>query len=119
MRHSALALTLLVAACATTPQPQPQPQPTARVAPVAPQLRGSLIGMSAGELIQRFGQPALQIREGRSLKLQFRGRACVLDAYLYPPTVGTGPERVAHVDTRLSSGTDTDQLACIRALGGA
>jgi hypothetical protein len=118
MRRLVPALTLLVGACATQPTPPPQPQRPAP-APVSPQLRGNLIGMSAGELIQRLGQPALQVREGRSLKLQFRGRACVLDAYLYPPLVGTGPERVAHVDARLSSGTDTDQLGCIRALGGA
>ena len=114
----ALSATLILAACATTPAPQPQPQPQTQTSS-QPALRGSLIGMSAGELIQRFGQPALQIREGRSLKLQFRGRACILDAYLYPPTAGTGAERVAHVDTRLSSGADTNQLACIRALGGA
>ncbi|MBA3526452.1 MAG: hypothetical protein H0T82_05975 [Sphingomonas sp.] len=116
MRRSAPALALLLAACATQPTPAPLPQAPA---PAAPQVRGNLIGLSAGELIQRFGQPALQVREGRSLKLQFRGRACVLDAFLYPPLVGMGPERVAHVDTRLSSGADTDQLACIRALGGA
>ena len=47
-----------------------------------PQVRSNLIGMSAGELIQRMGQPALQVREGPGLKLQFRGRSCILDAYL-------------------------------------
>ncbi len=118
MRRLVPALTLLFAACATQPTPPPQPQTPLPVR-ASPQVRGNLIGMSSGELIQRLGQPALQIREGRSLKMQFRGRACVLDAYLYPPLAGTGPERVAHVDARLSSGTDTDQLACIRALGGA
>ena len=114
MRRSAPALALLVAACATTPAPLPQAQPQP---PSQPVLRSNLIGLTSGELIQRFGQPALQIREGRSLKLQFRGRACVLDAYLYPALSEMGAERVAHVDTRLASGNDTDHLACIRALG--
>jgi len=75
--------------------------------------------MTTGELIQRFGQPALQIREGPGLKLQFRGPACVLDAYLYAPVQGGGPERVTHVDTRLSNGNDTDQAACIASLARA
>ena len=81
-----------------------------------PQVRSNLIGMSAGELIQRMGQPALQVREGPGLKLQFRGRSCILDAYLYPPTEGTGAERVTHVDTRLENGNDTSQPACIASL---
>ena len=72
--------------------------------------------MTAGELVLRFGQPALQVREGPGLKLQFRGRTCVLDAYLYPPVQGGGPERVTHVDTRLPSGNDTPQPACIASL---
>ena len=109
---------LLAAGCATAPQrpavPGPQPQ---QPAPPQQQVRGDLLGLTAGELVQRFGQPALQVREGRSLKLQFRGR-CVLDAYLYPPPAGQGLERVTHVDTRLQSGVDTDQRGCIAALQG-
>ena len=50
------------------------------------------------ELVGHFGNPALQVREGTSLKLQFRGRSCVLDAYLYPPEQHV--LRVTHVDTR-------------------
>jgi hypothetical protein len=65
-------------------------------------------------LIQLFGQPALQVREGPGLKLQWRGRSCVLDAYLYAQ--GTAGERVAHVDTRVQSGADTDQLTCVGSL---
>jgi hypothetical protein len=107
---------LSLAACASRPAPQPQAQIPV---PQSPHIQSDLLGLTAGELIQRLGQPALQIREGRSLKLQFRGPACVLDAYLYPPLQGLGPERVSHVDTRLPSGNDTDQLACIRALQGA
>jgi hypothetical protein len=111
-RFSALALSLLVAACASTPQapvveqtPQPQ-QPSND--------RRLLYGASAQDLVGRFGHPALQVREGTSLKLQFRGRRCVLDAYLYPSAGGT--LRVTHVDTRAPSGSDTDQAACIAEL---
>jgi hypothetical protein len=58
----------------------------------------------------------LQVREGTSLKLQFRGRSCVLDAYLYPPANGSGPLRVLHADARSRSGTDASQAGCIAAL---
>jgi len=89
--------------------------------PVAPSeakpqtVHSNLIGATAAQLIGLFGQPALQVREGAGLKLQFRGRSCVLDAYLYAQ--GTSGERVAHVDTRLASGADTDQAVCISSLG--
>ena len=107
---------LLISACATAPQPQPvTPQPVA----TSPRVHGDLLGLTAAELVQRFGSPALQIREGTSLKLQFRGRSCVLDAYLYPSQTGQGLQRVSHVDARLRSGADTDQTSCIAALTGA
>ena len=110
MRRLALASTVFLAACAT--RPQPEPQPTA----VAPSpSRSDLLGLSAGELVQRFGNPALQIREGAGLKLQFRRRGCVLDAYLYAGGSG-GVERVAHVDARHMSGADMNQQSCIAAL---
>ena len=99
MRHILpIAAAALLAGCmARAPeQPQTVPQPPPAQ---TPQIRSDLIGLTAGELIQRFGQPALQVREGAGLKLQLRGRSCVLDAYLYPP--GQGAERVTHVDTRL------------------
>jgi hypothetical protein len=117
MRLLLLIATLLVAGCATVPeQPQEaQPQPTP-VRP-SPQLRGELIGMTASELVQRLGNPALQIREGQSLKLQFRGSSCIVDAYLYPPGDRSGPERVAHVDARLRSGVETDPRQCVAAIG--
>ena len=112
MRRFIIASTLLLAACATRPeQPQPaqqipQPQPT------SPQAR-RILGLTPNELVGHFGKPALQIREGNSLKLQFRGRTCVLDAYLYPQS---GAYRVTHVDTRSPSGVDIAQAACIFAL---
>jgi len=111
MRRFLALATLFVAGCATAPQQQPQPQPTP-VRP-APQLRGDLIGMTAGELVQRLGTPALQIREGQSLKLQFRSPSCILDAYLYPAVSGGGGARVTHVDTRNREGRNVDQASCI------
>jgi hypothetical protein len=111
MRRILIASTLLLAGCATRPQTQPQ----APAQPAAPQggVR-RLEGLGTSDLVARFGRPALQVREGTSLKLQFRGRACVLDAYLYPNQ--TGVLRVTHVDTRSVSGSDTDQATCISAL---
>lgn len=114
MRRSiALSLTLLLAACATAPQQTEAPQPTP-----TPQHQetGSLVGLTAQDLVGRFGAPALQVREGSSLKLQFRGVGCVLDAYLYP-SGGSGMPKVTHVDARLPSGADTDQAACLAGLG--
>ena len=117
MRQIILLAVFLLAGCATAPEPVAQPLPSP-VAP-APQVRGELIGLTAGELVQRLGTPALQIREGSGLKLQFRAASCILDAYLYMPASGHGPERVAHVDARLRSGADTDQRGCVAALEGA
>ena len=100
-----------LAACASRPSaPVAQPVLTAPT----PQTDRGLRGLTANELVGHFGTPALQIREGTSLKLQFRGRQCVLDAYLYPQSGGT--LRVTHVDTRTPNGADTDQAACILAL---
>jgi hypothetical protein len=112
MRRSlALSVILFAAACAPRPQavsvpvvtPQPPPRP-----------QSSMFGLSAQELVGHFGKPALQIREGSSVKLQFRGSRCVLDAYLYPAR--DGQLRVTYIDTRGPSGADMDQAACILAL---
>ena len=112
MRRLILVLPFMAAACAA---PQAQVQPQVVQSPVVAQRgAGELVGLTATDLVGHFGSPALQIREGTSLKLQFRGRRCVLDAYLYPSTGGA--LRVTHVDARLPSGVDTDQAACISAL---
>lgn len=104
-----LSLSLLVAACATAPKPvQPAEQPPSS------HTRGEIVGLTAEELVRRFGTPALQIREGESLKLQFRSAQCVLDAYLYP--AGTAPYRVTYVDTRNRSLAEVDQAVCIDSL---
>jgi hypothetical protein len=50
------------------------------------------------------------------VKLQFTGDACVLDVYLYPPSLGA--TRIAtYVDARRASdGLDVDRVSCVRAL---
>jgi len=115
MRRLVLVLALLVSACAPRVEQQLAPQPVPAPVPVQ-QPRHLLIGFTAAQLISTFGAPALQVREGSSLKLQFRNSQCVLDAYLYP-SAGGAP-KVTYVDSRLPSGEDTDQAACVAALGG-
>jgi hypothetical protein len=108
-----LSLTLSLASCMTAPRQPAAPQPPA-VQP-QPEEQSSLVGLTPQELVGRFGAPALQIREGSSLKLQFRGRRCVMDAYLYP-SGNSAALKVTHVDTRLPTGGDIDQAACIFSL---
>jgi hypothetical protein len=111
-RYLLTSFALLLAGCATAPRQAPPPAP---VSEPKPEETSSLVGLSAQELVGRFGAPALQVREGSSLKLQFRGQRCVMDAYLYP-SGSSGSLKVTHVDTRLPSGGDIDQAACVFAL---
>ena len=113
MRRIIFASTLILSACATAPQPQREPQ-TPEITATPRTARSGLVGLTAQELVGHFGNPALQVREGTSLKLQFRGARCVLDAYLYPGR--DGQLRVTYVDTRAPSGADTNQATCISAL---
>lgn len=106
-----------LAACATAPRPlQPPLQPPP---PPSQNIRGAVIGLTTEELVIRLGTPALQIREGNSLKLQFRGNYCVLDAYLYPPVGAAAPYRVTYVDMRSPGLASVDQAACMYSLQGA
>ena len=110
-RFSAVSLALLVAGCATAPRPSTEP---VSEVPQSTHTRGAIVGLTAEELVRRLGTPALQIREGDSLKLQFRSDQCVLDAYLYPS--GNAPYRVTYVDARSRSLTDVDQALCIASI---
>lgn len=105
---------VLLAACASGRQPlQPPQQP-----PPSQHTGGAIIGLTTGELVQRLGTPVLQIREGSSLKVQFRSQYCVLDAYLYPPVGAAAPYRVTYVDTRSRALAPVDQATCLASLQG-
>ena len=73
--------------------------------------------MTANELMEHFGRPRLQIREGDGTKLQFAGPSCVLDFYLYPGQGGV--PRVSHIDARNAQGADVSEQGCVHAIEGA
>ena len=72
--------------------------------------------MTAGELIEHFGKPRIQITEGIGTKLQFAGPACVLDAYLYPPGNGGGTPRVTEIEARNFQGGDVSAQSCVYSI---
>jgi hypothetical protein len=109
MKRITLAAALFLAGCATTPPPSVRPVANGTEKPE----RGDLVGLTASELVVRLGTPRIQVREGDGTKLQFASARCVLDAYLYPATSGSGVPRVTHVDARDRSGRDVDQQGCI------
>ncbi len=112
-----VALATTAAACTTTPKTQPvPPAPTPAPEPVQ---RSDLSGLAAPDLLQRFGTPGFQVREGAGLKLQWSVPACVLDTYLYPPPSGAGVARVTYVEARRPSGEATDVAGCIAAIDAA
>jgi len=114
MRRLFLLFALPLAAC--TNKLATIPEVTYRPSVQQPAERGELVGLGIDQLTQRLGQPALQVREGDSVKLQYRGSNCVLDAYLYRATSGQGLQRVSHVDSRDREGRDVDQRACLAEL---
>lgn len=115
--------TLMVAGCASAPTPTPrpvsQPERTAAAFPTRPAIdkRGleAVMGKDAATLKRLFGEPRLDVVEVYGRKLQFTGKACVLDAFLYPDGKGSG-EIVTHVDARRSDGAAVDRAACVDAL---
>lgn len=86
----------------------PVPEQPANLAPIR--------GLNAAQLLARFGQPRLDVTEGKGRKLQFVGPICVLDAYLYPPEHGNGTATVTWVDARQRDGSPLDQASCVAAL---
>ena len=70
--------------------------------------------MTAGELIEHFGRPRLQVREGDGTKIQFAGPNCVLDFYLYPAQGVVA--RVSHIDARNVQGGNVDTQSCVYAI---
>lgn len=75
----------------------------------------AVMGSNAGQLVQMFGEPRLDVVEISGRKLQFLGKPCILDAYLYSKERG-GQEVVTHVDARNSDGAAVDRAACVAAL---
>jgi hypothetical protein len=115
------AILLFVAACAPRPGPAPTPpQPAATATSPASTDRHdhrTLNGMTANELVEHFGKPRLQVREGDGTKLQFAGPNCIVDFYLYPGQGGVA--RVSHIDARNSQGANVDTQTCVYAIEGA
>ena len=73
------------------------------------------MGKDISALKRLFGEPRLDVIEVVGRKLQFTGKACVLDTFLYPEGKN-GTEIVTHVDARRSDGAAVDRAACVDAL---
>jgi hypothetical protein len=116
-------MSIAVAGCASAPKPAPRPQtPAERPAsafPVRPVLEKkgleAVMGKDIAALKRLFGEPRLDIIEVYGRKLQFTGKACVLDAFLYPDGKG-GAEIVTHIDARRIDGAEVDRASCVEAL---
>ena len=76
------------------------------------------MGQDAAGLTRLFGQPDADTREGDARRLQFAGRFCVLDAYLYPKGGAPGDRepRVTWLDAREPDGSSIDRASCVAAL---
>lgn len=117
MRRLCPVLTLLLAACGSQTAP-PKPIPAAVSTPLPPQQHqhNNLIGLSANELVEHFGTPRLQVRDGDGTKLQFAASGCLLDAYLYPGQSGGGLPRVTYVDAYRRDGRTVSPQDCAAAI---
>lgn len=123
MKHTITtsALALILAGCVSAPPARP-PAPAQRTAaafPVRPAVvtRGleAVMGKDVGALKRLFGEPRLDVVEVNGRKLQFVGKACVLDAFLYPEGKGR-TEIVTYIDARRGDGAAVDRASCIEAL---
>lgn len=96
--------------------PLPRTVPGFRIPEIqqAPGLEG-IIRQDSAALIRQFGQPRLDVREGDMRKLQFSGKACVLDIYLYPLRPNAEPVATYVETRRASDGQEVDRAACIQA----
>ncbi len=119
------AAALLLAGCVSAPESRPsarQPALAERTAasfpsrsPAATRGLESVIGKDANALKRQFGEPRLDVVEVYGRKLQFVGKPCILDAFLYPESKG-GREIVTYVDARRSDGAAVDRASCVEAL---
>jgi hypothetical protein len=120
-----LTAALLVAGCASTATPaRPVPRPGQAGAPPAAVVRApevmsapgleNIIGAGAAALTRRLGQPQLDGIDGDVRKLQFGGRSCVIDIYLYPLQPGAEPV-ATHVEARQRvGGAPVERGQCLR-----
>lgn len=110
------AATLALAGCAPT---APRPASAAQV-PAGYGAAGleRVMGQDAAGLLRLFGRPDADTREGPGRRLQFSGRFCVLDAYLYPKGSGQngGEAHVTWIDAREPDGSGIDRASCVAAL---
>ena len=119
----ALALTACGATDISAKKPKKTPIPIDRPAtdlPARPAKKdknglGDVIGKNVAELKRMFGEPRIDVVEVYGRKLQFSGKPCILDAYLYPDGKN-GQEIVTHIDARRSDGAEVDRAACVNAL---
>ena len=130
-----LGVASLLGACTAVPNVAPPAPPTAaRPAPSVPAtdpappsngfippklLREAgleqVIGQNASTLERLFGKPQLTTPEADARKLQFGGRQCVLDVFMYP--LRPGSEAVAtHVEARRNDGRSVDRASCVASL---
>ena len=121
-------LALSLAACGGTsasgpktvqsaPIPIDKPAPAVGTAPAKFDKKGlgDVMGKGIADLKRMFGEPRIDVVEVYGRKLQFSGKPCVLDAYLYPDGKN-GAEVVTHIDARRSDGAEVDRAACVNAL---
>jgi len=108
----AVVLALLLTGCAAgTSGPRSAPAVVATYPTVGLE---RVLGQNAAGLVQLFGQPDADVREGTARKLQFAGPICVLDAYLYPKD--RAEPRVTYLDAREPDGSSIDRASCVAAL---
>lgn len=108
---------LLLQACAETPKPVAVDAPP--LLPPAPKIarreQTDVIGQTMAGLTQMLGKPVQDLREANGQRLQFSSRACILDAFLYPPVAGREPV-VTYLEARLPDGRETSRAECVAAL---
>ncbi len=114
----ALILLAALSACSSAPQTVTRkPQLIAPPPPKSKALTGldGVIGRNARALTQMFGTATQDVFEADSRRLQFAGTACILDAYLYPPSPGKEAV-VTYVDARTPEGRPAERASCVSAL---
>lgn len=82
--------------------------------PLSPVGLESVLGLTEPQLVRKFGNARLDVREANGRKLQFSGKSCIMDVYLYAQN--NNAEVATHVDARRSDGAEVDRGACVKAL---